>query len=100
MTHLVWFEQPNATPLQRGLLEIDIDPEAERYCVQSRKNGMVFHMGVKPSTNIATVIVPVEFVGNNSLQVIIYDETGTYNAAIIDKVQPELVDAKTVTVIP
>lgn len=100
MTLLVMFEQPNTTPLQRGQIEIDIDPEAERYCIQSRKDGQMYMMGIKPPGNIARVLVPVSFTGGNDLQVIIYDETGTFNAAIVDKVAAELVDAKTVTVIP
>lgn len=100
MTLLVMFEQPNTTSLQRGLLEIDIDPLAERYAVQSRLDGFLYWMGPKPADNIAKLIVPLEFVGSNDLQVIIYDDSGIYNAAIVDKVQPDLVNAKTVTLNP
>lgn len=100
MTPLVTFEQPNSTSLLRGLIEIDIDPLAERYCVQSRLDGLIYVMGVKPSNNIARIIVPVSFTTANDLQVIIYDESGVYNAAIIDKVQPDLVNAKLITLNP
>lgn len=96
MTPLVIFEQPDATPLYRGAVELDIDPAAERYAVLDRRDMKPLMFGPRPSSGIARFIVPFDYTTNNQLLALILDDTGTpvYNVAGADKIQAAVVDAK------
>lgn len=96
MTHLVMFEQPNATPLSRGLVTVDIDPAAERVAILDRRNLLLLFNGVKPASGIANIIMPFEYTNGFDLVVFIIDDGGTpsYNMMAADKVKAELINAK------
>lgn len=98
MTLLVIFEQPNATPLYRGAVELDIDPAAERYAVLDRRDMKPLMIGMKPASNMIKFIVPFSYTAEFQIIALIMDDTGTpnYNVVGADKIQAELVDAKTV----
>lgn len=89
-------------PLQVALLELDFDPAAERYGIIDRRDLSLIWNGLVPSTNPAKLVVPIEYATSNNLMVMIFDDAGTpsYNAAVNDKVQAQLVDARTVTTNP
>lgn len=101
MTHLVTFEQ-SKNPVSRGAVQIDIDPAAERYVVFDRKSFVVLRAGFKPSSNIVKFIVPFSYTVGYELAALIFDDSGvpSYNTVGIDKVQAELVDARTVVLNP
>lgn len=89
-------------PYSVGLIELDFDPAAERYAVIDRRNTNVFWVGPVPVNNPAKVVVPIDYTTSNNLLVMIFDDTGSpsYNMVGNDKVQAQLVDARTVTTNP
>jgi len=89
-------------PINRGVVELDFDPASERYGVINRKNFSVVWLGAVPPTNPVKLIVPIKYTIGNELAVIILDDTGSpsYNMVGNDKVQAQLVDARTVTTNP
>lgn len=89
-------------PLNRGLVEIDIDPAAERYIVLDRRNMALIYTGFKPESGNARLIVPLQYTLDNNLIVLILDDAGSpsYYVTGNDKVQAALVDARTVTLNP
>lgn len=102
MTLLALFEPQNSVPIYRGAVQIDIDPAAERYAVFDRRNLTLVMTGVKPATGIIKIIVPFDFTVGFNLLALIVDDTGepSYNIVGADKIQAELVDAKTVVLSP
>lgn len=102
MTHLVIFEQQYPNPVHRGVVEVDIDPAAERYAVFDRKSMNIIRTGFKPSSNIVRFIVPFQYTVGFDLFALIFDDLGepSYNLAGADKIQAELVDARTVVLNP
>lgn len=98
MIRLVTFEQPNATLLSRGAIQIDIDPAAERYILLDRRTLLPLKIGFRPATGIVKFIVPFEYTIGFNLMAFIVDDAGepAYNVVGADKIQAELVDAKTV----
>lgn len=89
-------------PINIGLIELDFDPAAERYGVIDRRNMNRVWVGQVPATNPAKIIVPIEYTTSNNLLVMIFDDSGSpsYNMVGNDKVQAQLVDARTVTTNP
>ncbi len=80
-----------------ALLELDIDPLAERYMLINRISGKLLTHGFKPiSSNIKKLFFRPSLSINSDLTVIIFDDNGEYNAAIADGVQLQLVDANQV----
>ena len=101
MTLLVTFEQPDATPLHRGLVEIDIDPAAERFALLDRRDMKTLMFGLKPAAGLVKFIVPFEYTTDYFLLALILDDTGapSYNVAGADKIMADLCDAKTVSLV-
>ena len=98
--HLKFFG--NAQPINRGMLDVDIDAAAERYIVMDNRNLSVFWHGFRPAEGSAKIIVPFEYTNNFNLMVLIIDDVGDplYYVTGADKVQAQLVDARTVTLNP
>lgn len=94
------FEPQKDVPVHRGLVEIDIDTDAERYLIMDRRTLMVLMHAPVPADHIARVIVPFEHTNKHDLMVMILDDGDDYNMAGNDKVQAQLVDARTVTLNP
>ena len=96
------FQIPTTEPFNIGLIELDFDPAAERYGVIDRRNMNKVWVGPVPATNPAKIIVPIEYTTSNNLLVMIFDDSGSpsYNMVGNDKVQAQLVDARTVTTNP
>lgn len=89
-------------PLPVALVELDFDPAAERYGVIDRRDLSLIWNGPVPPTNPAKLVVPIEYATSNNLLVMIFDDSGSpsYNMVGNDKVQAQLVDARTVTTNP
>ena len=102
MIHLIRFEPPPVTPLNAAMVELDIDPLAERYIVMDRNNLSVLWHGVKPVTGIAKIRVPLSYTIDNNLMALILDDAGSpsYYVTGNDKAQAQLVDARTVVLNP
>lgn len=85
-----------------GFLELDFDPAAERYGIIDRRDFAFVWNGPVPPTNPAKLVLPIDYTTGNNLMVMIFDESGTptYNAAVNDKVQAQIVDARLVTTNP
>ena len=102
MIHLIRFEPPPTTPLNAALIELDIDPAAERYIVMDRGNLTVLWHGVPPAVGTAKIRVPLSYTIDNNIMALILDDAGSpsYYVTGNDKVQASLVDARTVTLNP
>lgn len=89
-------------PVNAAIVEIDIDPAAERYAVLNRLSFETIWFGIKPSSGIAKIVVPIAYGTSNNLMALILDDTGSpsYYVTGNDKVQAQLVDARTVTLNP
>lgn len=102
MTHLLQYDPQPTTPLNAGLIELDIDPAAERYIVMDRVNLTVLWHGLPPATGNAKIRVPLNYTVDNNIMALILDDAGSpsYYVTGNDKVQAELVDARTVQLNP
>lgn len=82
--------KPNMAPFYVAKIELDIDPLAERYMVGDRISHAVL---VSQRVDKKTVICPLKYVNNPDLFVVIFDDDRFYNAAIVDGVKADLVEA-------
>lgn len=88
------------TPIQMtsryiGLLEVDIDPDCERYMVLDRVTGELLWQGISTS-NVLKIILPIEYSVTPSILFGILDDDAVYDCKFIDGVLLEAVDANTV----
>lgn len=99
---LILFEPPATTPINAAVVELDIDPAAERYIVMDRVNLSVLWHGVPPAAGNAKIRVPLSYSIDYNLMVLVIDDVGSpaYYVTGNDKVQAQLVDARTVTLNP
>ncbi len=98
MILLGWFEPKSELSVPRGIVELDLDPSAERFCLLDRRSMSPIMLAIRPSSGIAKIIVPFEYSIDNHLLALIMDDAGvpSYNVAGADKIQAEIVDAKSV----
>ncbi|RPA32611.1 hypothetical protein [Shewanella frigidimarina] len=81
----------------QAIVSVDADPLAERCFLIDRTTLDV--IGSKPvTTEIIKFRVPLKNANKSSVMVIIVDDDDTYNAAIIDGVQAEIIDANLVKI--
>ncbi|PKM17406.1 MAG: hypothetical protein CVV11_19805 [Gammaproteobacteria bacterium HGW-Gammaproteobacteria-15] len=101
MIHLFSVGPAIDQPVNMGLIEVDIDPLAERYIVMDRANLSVLWHGVPPEGN-AKIRVPLNYTFDYNLMVLVIDDAGSpaYYVTGNDKMQAALVDARTVTLNP
>lgn len=102
MTLLLRYEPPLAVPVNAGIVELDIDPAAERYIVMDRVNLSVLWHGVPPAAGNAKIRVPLSYTIDYNLMVLVIDDVGaeSYYLTGNDKYQAALVDARTVALNP
>ncbi|WP_351189394.1 hypothetical protein [Shewanella sp. TB4-MNA-CIBAN-0142] len=81
-----------------GLIECDLDQSAERLVILDRLTMYVFTNQLIDERLIIKKLVPLGYVNNNNLMVGILDDNGEYNAAFIDGVKAQLVDANIIDV--
>ncbi|MCF2829769.1 hypothetical protein DS891_23965 [Pseudoalteromonas sp. JC28] len=86
LIQLKTFERTAA--LDVGLLRVDYDASATRMLLLNRNTGeQILH--ARPRTN---VFLPSHYAADHNIAVVIFDDTETYNAAIVDYVQAEIVN--------
>ena len=102
MIHLILFEPPPTTPLNAGLIELNIDPAAERYIVMDRINLTVLWHGVPPAAGNTKIRVPLSYTIDYNLMVLVIDDVGAESYLVTghDKYKAVLVDARTVALNP
>lgn len=102
MIRLFKVGDPIDIPIPMGMLELNFDPNAERYVVQNRQNMETLWNGTLPINSPAKLRVPFQYTSGFELMVLILDDTGSPAYYVIgnDKVQAQLVDARTVTLNP
>lgn len=76
----------------QAVIEIDIDPAAERVVILGRILFNIIYNIRKPVGNLLRVVVPFEYAIKNDLLVGILDEDAVYNCAFSDGVQAQIVD--------
>ena len=87
---VVWvYDQPSILTLYAGKLDLDIDPLSERHIVMDRNTGRVFYTG---KNDINTHYLDPKYAINSDIVVTIFDDDGTYNAAVADGVKCEVLD--------
>mgnify|MGYP003626858256 CR=1 FL=1 len=74
-------------------LQLDIDPLAERLLVLNNRQFNVLHASKIKLGGLVNIILPAIYATTGELSVIIFDDNQEYNAAIVDGVKPELIDA-------
>jgi hypothetical protein len=89
----IWVENK---PRFNSLLEVDIDPKAERFLVLDRRDFSQIYFGIRPTRGVVKILLPVSLSTGNFLLVGIIDDTSEFNAKFLDSVKLELVNATTV----
>ncbi|MEW5683025.1 MAG: hypothetical protein AB1780_11640 [Pseudomonadota bacterium] len=89
-------------PINVGLVELDLDPAAERYIVMDRGHLTVLWHGPLPAAGNAKILVPAEYIIDYRLMALIIDDAGEplHYVNGNDKIQASLVDARTVQLNP
>jgi hypothetical protein len=78
-------------PTLVSFLEINADPAAERLQILNRLNGeLVAHRRVNSGNT--QVFLPLDYSSSSTLMCVMLDDNSEFNAAIVDNVQPILVD--------
>lgn len=96
MTDKVLVDIVSRVARSQALLELDMDPAAERFLVIDRRSLVPIHSGIRPQSGITKVLLPQELATAPYCLVGIIDNNGAYNAKFKDGVQLQLVDALTV----
>ncbi|MCL1052255.1 hypothetical protein L2755_22025 [Shewanella abyssi] len=79
-----------------GLVECDLDLDAERCIIMDRNTMTVFANAKVNTSGVLKRIIPREYAVNNHLLIGIIDDTGEFNAVFADGVKAQLVDINTV----
>lgn len=80
--------------LYQGMLEVDVDPLAERLVVIDR-NTLERFVHASVSGGVYKYILPFVYTTSNDLMVLIFDDGGVYSAATVDGVQLQVIDGIT-----
>tara|TARA_R110002050_G_scaffold213772_1_gene350039 strand:- start:1650 stop:1940 length:291 start_codon:yes stop_codon:yes gene_type:complete len=79
------------------MVGVDADPASTRCAVFNRGSLMAY--GSKPVINgFVKFRVPLNHINSEDILVVIFDDTRVFNAAILDGVTPEVIDANLVTI--
>lgn len=85
-----------------AIVELDVDIAAERYAVLDRNTMSLIFTNFKPSSGNIKIVVPIQYTIDHNVMALILDDTGTPMHYVTgnDKIQAQLVDARTVTLNP
>jgi|TARA_R110002124_G_C8902760_1_gene509950 hypothetical protein len=79
------------------MVEVDVDPLAERCVIMSRDKLEI--LGVTSQVSASTRFrLPMQYASTDNIMVLILDKTREYNAAILDGVTAEIIDANLVKI--
>lgn len=76
----------------QSLLEIDMDPAAEKFIVIDRRSFAVTYVGTRPALGVAKVILPSMYATAHYLIVGIVDNDQVYIAEFQDGIKLQVVD--------
>jgi hypothetical protein len=82
--------------LTMGLVECDADQAAARLVIIDRTTMLALTNRMTDGKPIIKKLVPIIYANTNNLMVGILDDSGVYNAAFIDGVKAQIVDANVV----
>lgn len=89
--HIVDFIHLQSNPIELSFLEVDCDLNAERLMIFDRKNGeKLAHKRIYQGR--FKTLLRKEYSFSNDLMCVMLDDNLEYNAAIVDNVQPILID--------
>ncbi|WP_065204243.1 hypothetical protein [Shewanella woodyi] len=92
MTNILKIEVDTTTGFKQSLLELDADPNAERFMLINRYTGKMVYQHYVPAGGLVRVVLELHYASRSSLLVIILDDSGEYNAACMDGVKLEELD--------
>lgn len=96
MSELLFFKDDTIIPFNAGLIQVDIDVDAERIVLMDRNSFNILISTIKPPSGILKLIIPISFTTNNQLLIGILDDSATYDCKFADGVKAEMVNANTV----
>ena len=89
---IVFFKEPMRDV---AFFKATTDSASERLLIINRRSGaVVWHCRTDGGTTIKKIL-PVEFANNKALTFVLFDDSFANNAAVIDGVQCQLIDAST-----
>ena len=84
---------PNV-PINRGIVEVDCDTNAELLTVMDRDSMLVIITKELSSSKIVSITLPESYATTKKVLLIIADNDGEYNAKALDGVSAELVNVR------
>jgi hypothetical protein len=91
----VYIEQSTElAPLNRSILNIDCDTDAELLTIIDRKSLSVLINQELSTNSIVSILLPESYATGDKVMVIILDNDGEYNSAVLDGVSAELVNLR------
>ncbi|MDT3280398.1 hypothetical protein [Shewanella scandinavica] len=96
MFKILFIKPPPIGVRPLGLVEVNMDVNAERLMVINRTTGEIITNTLRPSSGIAKLLVPFLYTNSNKLLVGILDDSQVYDCKFVDGVMAELIDANTV----
>lgn len=81
-----------STGYQLALVEVDIDPDAERIIIIDRTNMATLALSTRPLSGILRVVLPHKYAIEHNCIVGIIDDSGKYNCWFMDGVKAQSID--------
>ncbi|MCH1926858.1 hypothetical protein L9G74_19125 [Shewanella sp. C32] len=95
---IVTFSPKPVVGLSAGLIEVDMDENAEYCFALDRITGKTVMAMIRPPAGIVRFLVPTKYALSPSLIVGIVDTDGSYNVKAVDGIAAQLVDGNTITI--
>ena len=90
--HIPSFKIITTASVLFSFLDVDCDQNAERIQIFDRKTGAILrHLPIKLGENMR-IILPSSYSIGPTLMCIILDDNDEFNASMLDRVQPELIN--------
>ncbi|WP_350431716.1 hypothetical protein ABIS04_16190 [Shewanella sp. H8] len=86
---LFQYSKLSLVPLYRAKLELDLDPQAERFSILDRKTMATLYTG---KADRSVIHLNNNFTSGGNLVVMIFDDDRTFNAAVVDGVDGQIFD--------
>ncbi|SQH76934.1 conserved protein of unknown function [Shewanella benthica] len=83
---------------KQSLLELDADPNAERFMLIDRNTAKTIYHHLVPAGGLVRVALPYKYALAGDLLVVIIDDSGEFNAVCMDGVKLQELDPFTATV--
>ena len=83
------YSKISLAPLCRAKLDLDLDPQAERFSILDRNTMTTLYTG---KADRSVIHLNNNFTSGGNLMVMILDDNRTFNAAVIDGVDGQIFD--------